>query len=544
MCLFALAHPMIPASAAEAAAAETVPAGVVTQYANPLDVPLGDPYVLLHDGTYYLYATSSWYGFKVWSSPDLVDWQYRGMAFAATSSSWGKANFWAPEVKEKNGTFFMHYTSQGADGILRICVATSASPLGPFTDVVAPMFDTGDGKAWIDGDVFFDTDGTAYLYCVKDVSRNPKSQIHVARLKSSLTALDTSLAFCIEPNGGWEGDSWNEGPFVLKHNGTYYLMYSGNGYFSPNYAIGYATATSPFGPWTKYAGNPILKKTSFVSGPGHNSVVRSPDDSEMFIVYHTHISLSGGSERQLAIDRLVFSPGGGGGPDLLIVPNGPSVTPQPWPSGAPYFAVGSSDDFSAGALDRTRWLVYNEDPAWWHLSSGQLVINTQDGDIWEGRGDAKNVFLQYAPAGDFDISTKLTFIPSANYEQVFLIVWKDQNNFLRFSSLYAGGQKFEVVRELNGANAGVVQVDNTLGAQTYLKIEKRASTYRFHRSANGSDWSEVGSGYNADFSEIKAGVGAIAPISGKSRMARFDFFTLAGSTPTSGASEKVWGRFR
>ncbi|MDF7824029.1 family 43 glycosylhydrolase [Pontiellaceae bacterium B12227] len=54
-------------------------------------------------------------------------------------------------------------------------------------------------------------------------------------------------------------------PNILLHDGTYYLYYTAVGPgFTQDYAeegktrIGVATSSSPYGPWTKYAGNPIL----------------------------------------------------------------------------------------------------------------------------------------------------------------------------------------------------------------------------------------------------------------------------------------------
>src|SRR6185437_14034712 len=94
---------------------------------------------------------------------------------------------------------------------------------------------------------------------------------------------------CISPSLKWEGGIVNEGPFVLKHDGLYFLTYSAVGYMSPDYCIGYATATSPLGPWTKqHTQGPILHKTDTVSGPGHHCFIDSPDHKELFIAYHTH----------------------------------------------------------------------------------------------------------------------------------------------------------------------------------------------------------------------------------------------------------------
>jgi hypothetical protein len=94
--------------------------------------------------------------------------------------------------------------------------------------------------------------------------------------------------------------------------------------------VGYATATNPLGPWTKYAGNPVLKKNMSigVSGPGHNCVTSSPDDKELFIVYHTHTFPDKPSgNRNLCIDRMIFENG-------VIKVLGPTRSPQPLPSGA------------------------------------------------------------------------------------------------------------------------------------------------------------------------------------------------------------------
>lgn len=75
-----------------------------------------------------------------------------------------------------------------------------------------------------------------------------------------------------------------------------------------HYAVGYATAEKPLGPYTKYEGNPILMHDfPRVSGPGHSSCTFSPDGTEMLIVYHCHTNpLKGGSDRQVCIDRMHF----------------------------------------------------------------------------------------------------------------------------------------------------------------------------------------------------------------------------------------------
>lgn len=66
--------------------------------------------------------------------------------------------------------------------------------------------------------------------------------------------------------GAWVTQCVVEAPNLLKHNGTYYLVFSGNG-TGANYKLGYATASSPRGPWTMYSGNPIISGSGTIIGP-------------------------------------------------------------------------------------------------------------------------------------------------------------------------------------------------------------------------------------------------------------------------------------
>ena len=119
---------------------------------------------------------------------------------------------------------------------------------------------------------------------------------------------------------------------MLKHYGRYYMTYSANHTGFPHYGIGYATADNPLGPWVKADENPIAATNLDVgvSGPGHNSITRSPDGTELFIVYHSHADPKNPSgDRVMNIDRLYFDEEG----RLKI--KGPTRSPQPMPSGCP-----------------------------------------------------------------------------------------------------------------------------------------------------------------------------------------------------------------
>jgi beta-xylosidase len=313
-------------------------------YTNPLQFNVADPFVLRYGNTYYLSGTSDYnIGFKMWTSHDLVHWTPQGYCYRRTLGSWGRSDFWAPAMLQRNGMFYFYYSARGpvsrGHTSMRICVATSRSPLGPYVDAATPMFNLG--LANIDVHVILDDDGRGYIYYVKDCSENfspsghPISEVYVLPLNGNLISVvrDAQPTFCIRPDHKWEGDQWNEGPFVFKHKKTYIMMYSANFFASAEYSLGYATAPSPLGPWTKAKENPVLHQTATVKGPGHNAVIASPDGTELFCIYHELNPAGHGADRLLAIDRMKIIDLPNGKIRLQVL--GPTDTPQPLPSGSP-----------------------------------------------------------------------------------------------------------------------------------------------------------------------------------------------------------------
>ena len=268
---------------------EPVPSGTPDKE-SPTEVlsttlPIADPYILLYDGTCYAYGTSIGNGFEVYYSDDLEYWKRSSSLALDEKDSYGDHNFWAPEVYyiEKEKKFYLFYSAEE-----HICVATSDSPLGPFKqDVQKPIREEGS----IDTSVFFDDDGKAYLYFVRF---NDGNVIWCAELKDNLKEIkEETLTQCFAATEPWELilPKVVEGPSVIKQDGKYYLMYSGNGYTSQDYAIGFAVADSPFGPWKKYDKNPILHKYKGLVGVGHGAPFIDKEGHWRY-VFHAHKSLT------------------------------------------------------------------------------------------------------------------------------------------------------------------------------------------------------------------------------------------------------------
>ncbi len=71
----------------------------------------------------------------------------------------------------------------------------------------------------------------------------------------------------IERDQAWERPLI-ENPAMVKHNGKYYLFYSGNWWESHQYAIGYAVCETVTGPCEKPLKEPWFKYKAPVMGPG------------------------------------------------------------------------------------------------------------------------------------------------------------------------------------------------------------------------------------------------------------------------------------
>ena len=301
---------------------------------------IGDPYLFTYDGKYYCTATETGTYYSLYVSENLSSWQkVTDIFYSSATEGWVRGSLWQPQiVAGEDGRFYLYYCGLNDEGSLRIGVASADSLTGPYVDVHdAPLFDLG--YANIDPNLYVDDDGRMYMYYSRDCSENVVDGHHVSQIYVVEMADYTHVKecaehiLCITPEQQWEllnnaDYQWNEGPDILKHDGTYYLFYSGGFYGDKSYSMGYATSSSPTGPFVKYEGNPIISTTENASGPGNNSFFYTLDGGELFNAYHTHtIPAIAGGNRKLTIDRC------GWHEDGTFYMNGPTTTPQPAPSG-------------------------------------------------------------------------------------------------------------------------------------------------------------------------------------------------------------------
>ena len=224
-----------------------------------------DPAPMVHNGRMYVYtghdednADFFWMQeWRVYSTDDMVNWVDHGSPLALESFSWADDRAWASQCVERDGKFYWYICAHSkiSKG-MAIGVAVSDTPTGPFRDAIGkPLFENG---SWdhIDPTVLIDDDGQAWLMWGNPQCYYLKLNRDMISYSGELGLLDmTEEAFggpimSKREKGKKYKDSYVEGPWLTKRNGTYQLLYAAGGV--PEH-IAYSTASSPTGPW-KYAG--------------------------------------------------------------------------------------------------------------------------------------------------------------------------------------------------------------------------------------------------------------------------------------------------
>ena len=268
------------------------PKGNLKHYAQP------DPFIFEYDGIFYIYATHT-KGVQVYRSEDFTDWEYRGILFSRE----GFKQYWAPCIMEYKGTFYLYYSAQPEEEsdphTQRLQVATAPTPEGPFTfvrEIVAPFS--------IDPHVVNTPEGIYIVYSKNDTDCERPGTLVVMDKMTDPLHVEGNPVVAVRATMDEEvhafdrfkkGEHWHtiEGGCYWRRGDTHYLLYSGAGFGTDRYFVGYAVAHGTPEDlrdleWNKYPDEhtfrPLLFRNEFMEGTGHNSLIEH--DGELWIVYH------------------------------------------------------------------------------------------------------------------------------------------------------------------------------------------------------------------------------------------------------------------
>jgi GH43 family beta-xylosidase len=208
-------------------------------------------------------------------------------------------NMWAPEFYLLEGRWYFYY-SAGTAGTLdnqhtHVLESAGTDPLGPYT-YKARLFDPQTDVWAIDGSVM-QLDGSLYFLFSSWVGS--RQSLFIAPMSDPWT-LSGSRVLISEPEYRWEqsGLNVNEGPVVLQHDGSTFIIYSASYCATADYKLGMLTYNGgdplSIDSWIKHP-EPVFQRSdeNAVFGPGHNGFFTSPDGTENWIVYHANDSAMG-----------------------------------------------------------------------------------------------------------------------------------------------------------------------------------------------------------------------------------------------------------
>jgi len=475
-----------------------------------------DPSVTRVGDRFYLVNSTFTYfpGIPVSESRDLVHWRPLGsvidrpseVSFDGLGVSRG---IFAPAITFHDGLFYVVSTSVDAGGNF---LSVARNPAGPWSDPIwLPQVDG------IDPNLFFDTDGKAYLLNNGPPAGPPQYDGHRAIW---IQEFDLAARKLVGPrkvliNGGVDfarKPVWIEGPRMYRHEGWYILMCAEGG-TSVQHSEVVLRSRSPWGPFQPYADNPILTQRDLpadradpITNAGHADLVEGVDGQwwAIFLASRPYEMIHYNTGRETFLLPVTWHDGwpvilarGEGIPYMAPAPRAailPAGARTPEAMAAP--TTGNftwRDDFGSRSL-RPEWLqVRVPKQPWADLGSrpGWLTIHPLPVALDSLTNPSFLAHRQQHQS--FDASTELA-TPSAAGLAAGLAVFQSENAWYFLGVRRAAG--LEVFLERRGgartetiAHAAVRDVP-----RLKLKVSGDARAYSFYFDADGSGWKPLKEG--------------------------------------------------
>lgn len=461
---------------------------------KPGDHP--DPSVIRVNGTYWAVATTSAWApaFTLMSSEDLTTWQVRSAVFQKVPA-WSDGNYWAPEIVQMDGIYFVYYTAKNKKS-KRLCVAVAKAhrPEGPYKDH-GPLVCEKVGS--IDAATVIDETGQKFLLWKEDGNSQKKpTPIHLQRLSKDGTKLIGTKTATITNDVPWE-KNLVEAPFVLKRNDFWYMFYAGSDCCGREckYAVGVARAKTLLGPWEKNPANPIVASNDLWKCPGHGSVVTNEKGQDIFVYHAYHAKDFNDVGRQMLADGIdwdsktgwpTINQGLGAGLNFSKIIS----------AAKPSQKRASYEDFS-GMLLSPEWLwPYNRPPQYrLDAKNKQLTLIDKNNDA----AFVSAVLAKMTFSGDYVTTAVLDRSQQTKSTTAGLAAIGNLDNVIALT--YQGGSLIlQQIRDKTRTLLATMPLPERLGAKVHLRLTARSGHFfQFSYSLDGRQWNNIGSEIDGGF---------------------------------------------
>ncbi|MCI8387738.1 MAG: family 43 glycosylhydrolase [Clostridiales bacterium] len=248
---------------------------------------LRDPFVLLENGTYYMYGT----GWSCCVNPTgRLDSGWEAPVKVVETPADCAGDMWAPEVYALDGAYYMFTTYRSAATGHRGCsVFKASSPLGPFVEI-------SDGHAtphdWdsIDGTLYIDENKQKWMIFVHEwtCTDDGIGRMACAKLSDDLTHfISEPVELFRADDPSWSSNRVTDGCYMYKSsNGSLYMIWSN--WDDEGYCVGVAESKSGqvTGPWTHIDERLYSKSVTGVYDGGHGMIFTGTD-GKMYLSIHS-----------------------------------------------------------------------------------------------------------------------------------------------------------------------------------------------------------------------------------------------------------------
>ncbi len=261
------------------------------------DINIRDPYILVHEGKYYLYGTRSetcWGeadGFDCYVSSDLENFEGPIEVFHRPEGFFADRNYWAPECYALGGAFYFVTTLGAKDRPMGIYVLRADSPTGPFSPYAGRL--TPEDWNCIDGTLYFEND-TPYLFFSRSQQGAEDGDFVMLALAQDLkSAVSEPVTLFTAKEAPWakpfpfakqefgiDEMYFSDGPNLMKlEDGRLYMIFSS--WSTNGYAVGVAVSESGsvHGPWT------LQERPLYPENGGHGMFFRDLEGNLVFTLH-------------------------------------------------------------------------------------------------------------------------------------------------------------------------------------------------------------------------------------------------------------------
>ena len=257
------------------------------------DIRLRDPFILpvQEEGKYYLYGTG-WNlpngpGFMTYTSSDLTTWDGPFPVFRRLEGFWSDRNYWAPEVHQYKGKYYMFASFKAEDACRGTQILISDTASGPFRPITEGPVTPGDWEC-LDGTLHIDQAGKPWMvFCHEWVQVGDGEMCAVMLSDDLKRAVDKSIllfraseALWVVEIGKQPRGRVTDGPFLHRTSDRALLMlWSSFGKGGYKLAVARSESGKVTGPW-KHEPKPI-----FENDGGHGMIFHTFEGKLMLVLH-------------------------------------------------------------------------------------------------------------------------------------------------------------------------------------------------------------------------------------------------------------------